>query len=171
MKVWKPDFRVSFHSILQRILLTRKNTTNAPGDNPALLIFRQSFKISVDVDFEIGQPIFYEAFAEKPAFLRSYFLRNGTDATWIHPQNTSTTLIAKIQSKSPLDTILPKTSLSCKPTDEILNDIPYASNQISRNDRLCNSECKVSRYGRVRKPSSRFTDFVKNDSFGGDVAN
>ena len=139
MKARNPDFRVSFHSVLQRILLIRRNTTNAHGETPALLIFGKSLTLSIVVDFEIGQPIFYRATAEKPAFPRSNFVRNGTNATWIQPQNASTTLFAKFPSESSLDTILLKTSLSCKTTDEFLNDIPYASNQISRSDRICNS--------------------------------
>ena len=64
-KAWKPDLRVSFHSFLQRIILTHRNTTNAHGDTAALLIFGKSLRLPAVVDFEIGQPILDRATAER----------------------------------------------------------------------------------------------------------
>ena len=70
----------------------------------------------------------------------------------INPQNddrtifASTTQTAKYPSESPLPTVLPKTSISSeslKTTEETRNDIPDASDQMSRCDGLGNSELNV----------------------------
>ena len=129
----------------------------------------KSLRLPAVVDFETGESKFYMSIAEKLATPATNLVRNGTNAAWISPPNddrtvlASTNQIAKCPSGS-VPTILPKASLSSEPCttrEESLNNIQDSSSvRLSRCDRLCKTELKVSRYGRACKSSPRFKDFV-----------
>ena len=88
LQAWSPNLNVSFGALLQRALMTHRNTSKTGSKTPVELFVGRRLRLPAIADFDLCEPILFKAKGKTKTVPANFIIKKGLNTSFIQRENS-----------------------------------------------------------------------------------
>ena len=103
LQAWSPSLNVSFGVLLQKTLITHRNTSKTRSKTPVELLLVRRVRLPAIADFDLCKPILFKANEKTTTVPDTFIIRKGSNTSFIQPGNSTRTILVSDNQNAGLE--------------------------------------------------------------------